>query len=352
MDEHALRRILEGGGGRFGAALRAGLWLPGKLYGFAMALRFAAYRRGWLASVRPPLPLVSVGNLTAGGSGKTPTVMLLARELAARGRRPGILLRGYRPDAAGRSDEEELYRRLCPGIVVRAGKDRLAQAGLARADGADVLLLDDGFQHFRLARNLDLALVDATSPWGGGNCLPGGLLREFPAALARAGVVLITRSDQRDPAFIRELRGEVARLAPKARIFAARHRPIRLYRLGGDELTLEALRGREVAALSGIARPEAFHATLAGLGAKVVLSFVGADHADFGREYVARAIAAADQRGAPLILTEKDAGKNVFAEMADINSGWKKNLWVLGVVQEIDSLPELLEMVEKAIAGG
>ena len=351
MNEHALRRLLEGGGGRAGRLIRVGLHLPGLVYGCLMAMRRGAYRRGWLPSRRLPAPVVSVGNVAAGGTGKTPFVLMLAREFSARGRRPGILLRGWRRDATGGSYEAELYRRLCPKAVVAAGANRLAAARLALEGGADMLLLDDGFQHRRIRRDMDVVLIDATSPWGGGNCLPGGLLREFPSALADGvQAVVITRSDQCEAASIKELRETIARLAPKAAVFAARHRPGRLHRLNGEDVGLAALRNLPVAAFSGIARPEAFHKTLESLGARVVLSFAGSDHADFDPEMIADALAGAGRLGARLVITEKDAAKTVFVRLAADRVGG--DIWTLGVDMELDRPGELLELVEKALEKG
>jgi tetraacyldisaccharide 4'-kinase len=276
---------------------------------------------------------------------------MLAREFLARGRRPGILLRGWRRDAGGRSDEAELYHRLCPEAVVAANADRLAAARLALDGGAEVLLLDDGFQHRRLHRDLDLVLIDAVSPWGGGNCLPGGLLREFPSALADGvQAIVITRSDQREPALIRELRKTIVRLAPNAAIFTARHRPARLRRLDGGDVGLAALLDLDVAAFSGIARPEAFHKTLESLGARIVLSFSGPDHADFGPEAIAPALAQAGRLGARLVTTEKDAAKTAFDQLAAEKAGG--DIWALGVDMELDRPGELLGLIEQALETG
>jgi tetraacyldisaccharide 4'-kinase len=322
---------------------RAGLWLPGKAYGAFMRARSLAYRRSWLPIAHLPVPTLSVGNLTAGGTGKTPFASLLARELSSLGRRPGILLRGYRRDAGCRSDEEELHRRLCPAAIVKADPDRLRSAQAAVEEGARVLILDDGFQRLSLARDLDFVLVDATSPWGGGNCLPGGLLREPKPALARAGLVVITRSDQADAESLSALAGEIARLAPKASVFRARHRPARLRRLDGSRLELDELRGREVAALCGIARPEAFRRTLESLGARVVHSVAGRDHAGFGAGFLVQALNQAASRKIPLMVTEKDAAGQAFSSLGREEGA--RNLWILGIDLELDDQASLRELL-------
>lgn len=348
MDEHAVRRILEGGGGGPGMMVRACLWLPGQAYGAAMRLRRSWYRQGWLSSFRALAPTISIGNLTAGGSGKTPLTVMLARELSARGRRPAILLRGYHSQD-GQSDEAVLYRRLCPNAIVEADRDRRAGAERALTAGADILLMDDGFQHLRLRRDMDIVLVDATAPWGGGNTIPGGLLREPKSALRAADAVILTRSDQVDDARRLEIRSEIKRLAPRALVLSARHRPERLMRLDGTSLLLQHLSGRRVVALSGIARPEAFQRTLQELGAVVVASLSGRDHDHFSREFLARARETARAEGAVLVTTEKDRAKKIFTELTDNisvdNNSVVEEFWILGIEQELEDREALLSRV-------
>ncbi|MCD7896737.1 MAG: tetraacyldisaccharide 4'-kinase [Planctomycetaceae bacterium] len=372
--EHEIRTLLEGGAGPVGTLVRAALWLPGKLYGGAMTLRRRGYERGLFRRYRPPVPVVSVGNITAGGSGKTPFVVLLARLLAEAGQRPAILLRGYRETAAGDSDEALLYNRQLPGIPVLVGRDRCRSAEAAVRDGATVLVMDDGMQHLRLDRTLDIVLVDATSPWGGGNTFPGGLLREPLSALRVAGAVVVTRSDQAPPDRVAAIRSRLAVLAPGARVFIARHAPVRLHDIAGATLNPSALDGREVVALSGIARPEAFAATLTSCGGRVVRSVNLPDHADIPPDVVASCLAEAVQRGAVVVTTEKDEGKirrflgappragfphgvwgapdreepeerreALYSNV--IRSGDAAALWVLGVDQEVRDLPEFREVV-------
>ncbi len=358
MDEHAVRRILEGGGGPGGALVRTLLWPPGKLYGLAMRLRRAAYRRGVFASARAELPVVSIGNLTAGGTGKTPMTAWLARELDALGWKTAILMRGYRRED-GVSDEAVLYQTLAPHALVVVNPDRRAGAHAAAAAGAGVILLDDGMQHLKLQRDMDIALIDATSPWGGGNTLPGGLLREPKTTLARAHAVVLTRSDQVPPERLAALRAEAGLLAPGTPIFTARHRPARLARMDGTALPLETLRGKTVVALSGVARPEAFLATLGQLGAVVVASVAGRDHAGFDREIVRAALKRAAEAGAAAIMTEKDRGRRFFSapepETADKtiatgHNGMEYNaILTLGVEQDVDGGDRLLALVRERI---
>lgn len=351
MDEHAVRRILEGGGGLAGKLIRGGLWFPGAVYGGLMQLRRAAYLTGLLDSSRATLPVISVGNLTAGGSGKTPFVVMLARMLSARGIRPGILLRGYRRSGEGQSDEEALYRLACPDAVVVANPDRVEGAALAAGAGAEALLLDDGFQHLRLKRDLDIVLVDASSPWGGGMPFPAGLLREPRSALAKANLVVVTRSDQRPSEFIGRLRDEIRALAPAAPILAARHRPSGARRLDGTAPPPEALAGKKVVALSGIARPEAFHLTLAGLGAEVVATFAQNDHRHFDLPYLRDVLAEARKADAIVVTTEKDGVKTIFSQLSDNIGVDNSNVWILEVRQEVDD-PETLDRLLAGVLAG
>ncbi|MCL2001488.1 MAG: tetraacyldisaccharide 4'-kinase, partial [Planctomycetes bacterium] len=276
-----------------------------------------------------PLPSISIGNLVAGGSGKTPLSVMLTRELLALGQKPAILLRGYRQTGDGYSDEAELFRRLCPEALVEIGANRLESARRAARCGATILLLDDGFQHLRMRRDLDIVLIDATSPWGGGNCLPGGLLREPRNAIEKAGAIVITRSDQREAPFIEGLRAEISALAASVPIFSARHRPARLNQMDGTAIPLDELDGRDVVALSGIARPEAFEKTLADLGARVVDSVAGRDHHHFNSAFLKHALVSAAARNALVVTTEKDRAKQFFPNRPKEMNGGRFWCWEL-----------------------
>lgn len=289
------------------------LRLPSALYAGAMAFRNALYDAGFLGVERLDASVVSVGNLSAGGTGKTPCVALVARELVARGRRPGILSRGYRRGAAERSDEGALLAQRLPDVPHVENADRAAGGRELEALGVDVVLLDDGFQHRRLARDLDLVLVDATRPFGLApasdgeravrSVLPRGLLREPMSGLRRADALIVTRCDQVGERELDALEDELRALAPQAALLRAIHRPARL-RAPGGELPLEALRGRAVQLVSGIGNPSAFERTARGLGARVEGAWRFPDHHAFRREELDAARAKGE-----LLVTEKDAPK-------------------------------------------
>jgi len=295
------------------------------LFRAAVALRGALYDRGLVAAARAPVPVVSVGNLAVGGAGKTPVAMAIAGRLLAAGRRPAVLSRGYRaassaprvvsdgrgprlgPAEAG--DEPWLVARRLPGVAVLCGPDRAALAREAvGASGADVLVLDDGFQHRRLRRDLDVVVVDAGNPWGNGHCLPAGPNREPRSALARAGLVWLTHADRAPPGALDRLRGEALRATGRPPV-ESRHAPRelvdgRLEPAGSPE----ALRGRRVGLLAGVARPESVRRTLEALGAEVAAVRAYPDHHPFTEAEVDEALAAAAAAGAGwLLTTEKDA---------------------------------------------
>jgi len=299
------------------AVCRALLSVPTLAYGAVMRLRDLAYERGWKGVAHVPVAVVSVGNITAGGTGKTPFTAWVVRLLLGAGRRPAVLSRGYGADArSGLDDENETLRRLIPEVPIVVDPDRVRGAGRAcREDGADVLVLDDGFQHRRLARDLDIVLIDALQPFGGGHLLPRGLLREPLTSLSRAGALVVTRSDQVSGGRLRAIRDRLAALAPAAPLALAVHRPVSVRAVGAavDEavpFSLEELEGERWGAFCGIGNPLAFRLTLEQMGVEVAFFRAFPDHHAYSPAEVARVVAGAVEAGCMgLITTEKDAVK-------------------------------------------
>lgn len=297
------------------------LRVPAALFGLAVRARRALYDRGWKQAARVGVPVVCAGNLSAGGTGKTPMVAWLVRELAALGFRPGILSRGYGAERGQRNDEALLLERLCPNTPHVASADRVAGARELVVRGVDVIVLDDGFQHRRLARDLDLVLVDATRPWGlpardgaAPVCalLPRGLLREPPSSLRRAHALVITRSDAVAAATLAALERELHASAPAAPIALARHRPTALFDQRGARAPLELLRGARADLVSAIGNPDAFRATVEALGAVIGEERRFPDHHRYTRADV-------EGLGAGktlLVTTAKDAVKLAPLEVA------------------------------------
>jgi len=297
-------------------ACRALLWPAEATYGAVVCVRDLFYGRGWLKAHRAGLPVISVGNITAGGTGKTPLVAWLARFLLARGHSPAILSRGYGQDAGlGVDDENAMLASLVPEAPVVVNPDRLEGARLAREHaGVDVLILDDGFQHRRIARDLDIVLLDALMPFGGGHLLPCGYLREPPGALGRADVVVLTRTDLVEPERLEEIKERVVRYAPHAAVACCVHNPCKLTEISrgqaGPEVPLGRLAHGRWAAFCGIGNPDGFRRTLEKLGAQVAVFFAFPDHHPYRAREVERVLQAATAAGCEgVVTTQKDAAK-------------------------------------------
>ena len=290
------------------------------LYGLFQCLRAGLYQSGTLSSKRLPRPVISVGNIAVGGTGKTPVTAYIARLLLGQGLRVAVLSRGYGGSREGQTtvvadgkslllsadecgDEPFLLASTIPGLMVVIGPDRHT-AGLLALDSLnpDVFLLDDGFQHLRLQRDLNILLVDYKHPFGNGWTLPAGLLREPPSAARRADLVIQTRC----PAG-----AEVAELVPGRPHCSARHLlgdaiPL----VGGEVLRLEALRGKKLLAFAGIAEPEGFFAGLRALGLNLVATLNFPDHAVYDAVALAEIADRLRTSGANLaVTTEKDGVK-------------------------------------------
>lgn len=334
------------------------------LYGATMRARAALYRSGALASERVGAPVISVGNITTGGTGKTPLVEWAARSLAREGRRVCILTRGYGRADEGRrvvvSDGERLLadareggdepRLLAEALVGAASvvcdADRVAAARWALEHlGAEVFVLDDGFQHLRLARDLDMVTLDATMPWGGGHLLPRGRLREPPSALGRAGCVIITRADlARD---LESLRAEVVRLSEgRALVLTARTRTLRLRSVDGHPDAEEfegTATGRRVGAFCALGNPEAFFAHLRKDGHELCYTRAFPDHHVFDESELDAVAREALSRGArAVLLTAKDAVKIQPRRFA-------LPFFVVEIGLEFDDEGELLRLLKEAI---
>jgi tetraacyldisaccharide 4'-kinase len=280
---------------------RAGLLPLSALWRAWMGVRWAVYRRGWLPRHELPLPSVAVGNLTVGGSGKTPLAIWIARFYAERGITPGILLRGYRG-----GDEALVHAHAVPDAHVIADPNRLDGAERALARGAKVLVLDDAFQRLDLRPDLNLAVVSAETTRAVRWPLPAGPWREPWGALARADALVITRKRASREAAERL----AATLAPRvAGPVAIAHLGLARFEglLSAERMAPEALAGRRVVAASAIADPEAFVSQTKATGAAVQVA-TWKDHHGYRQEDIAW-LAHAARRADHVVITEKDAVK-------------------------------------------
>lgn len=284
------------------------------------------------AAVSAHVPVISVGNITAGGTGKTPCILMLAELFFSIGKKPAIISRGYKSGlekeggcvSDGRSilvsqqmagDEPYMMARKLPSVPIFIGKDRIASVKRAEEMGVGILLLDDGFQYWKLRRDQDIILIDATNPFGYGHGLPRGLLREPLDALSRASLFILTKSDQVHLTDLMEIREELARLAPGVPVLSSTHAPSKVvpyekWKAFLHEGTLEDVRMKKAYLVSGIGNPAAFKKTAKEAGLRPVGEMTFPDHHRYTEEDLRNAISEAKAKGAELIvMTEKDAVK-------------------------------------------
>jgi tetraacyldisaccharide 4'-kinase len=291
---------------------------------------------------------VSVGNFTLGGTGKTPCVEYLGRYFLEHGRQVVILSRGYGGDG-GPNDEALVLEQNLPEVPHVQGPDRVILASAAVHDlAADILVLDDGFQHRRLARDLDLVLIDVTDPWGLKYLFPRGWLREPLTGLRRASAVILTRCNQVHPGERGRLRETVARFAPQVPIVETSHRPVDL--VNGDRISTELgrLAGRAVAAFCAIGNPEAFRRTLITLGANVLAWRTFHDHHRYSRQDVEELQNWASQLPANcwIVTTQKDLVKIRQTRLGG------KELWAVRICFRVDSGEgEFHNMLDRLMSG-
>lgn len=281
-------------------------------YGMAVGARNLLFDLRLRRARRLPRTTISVGNITTGGTGKTPMVIDLARRLIAMQARPAILLRGYHA-AQGRSDEADvLTHALGEDVTVVANPDRFAgaQIALTRDPTITVFILDDGYQHRQVSRDLDLILIDATAPFGFDHLLPRGLLREPVANLARARGVIVTRADQVTAEERTVLDRQIIQHSGRPPLAHAVHRWAGFLDAEDQPVPVDALRTRRVMAVTGIGNPEAFEATLRTHTAGVVHHLKLDDHYDYANlAPIDGAVESAGKSPTPpdaIVTTEKD----------------------------------------------
>lgn len=343
LEQFIIDVIIHNRRGMRAAFLRTAFWFLSGIYSGAVRLRLKLYRERFLHDHHLGVPVISIGNITVGGTGKTPVVELFAKALLAQGRRVAILSRGYKSkrqrkiplswriaaklglarqprellprvvsdgekvllDSYVAGDEPFMLAQNCKGVPVVVDRNRVkAGAHAIRKFGADVLILDDGLQYLKLKHRHDIVLVDKTAPFGTGFMLPRGTLREPPSSLRRASYIFLTKSDGDSGEIIEQIRKH----NPVAEIIECRHRPVHFEHIHtGERLPLDTFRGKYVGALSGIAVPESFENGLRKLGAKVHWTSRFTDHHRFQEKDITQFIERCEKADAHAILTtEKD----------------------------------------------
>ena len=307
--------------GRAPVLVRAGLAAAAAAYRAALAARSASFRIGLFSTHHLPVPVISIGNVTVGGSGKTPLAETVALALAEMGARPAVISRGYgrrsrgvrivadgsgvllRADEGG--DEPVLLAERLPGIPVVVGENRFEAGAVALGRcGAGSLVLDDGFQHKTLAKDLELVAVSGRQPWGSGRLFPRGSLREPLSAFRRADIVVVTNAAT--SAVTSDIAHVLRRKGSRAVVLSGSYQATALRRDERSE-SPQALAGRRVLVLAGLAAPEGFVATADGLGAEVVGLAEFPDHYWYSAGDLARVATLARDKGAEAVLTtEKD----------------------------------------------
>jgi tetraacyldisaccharide 4'-kinase len=349
----------------------------GSLYGAAIKARCALYRSGRFRSHELGAPVISVGNLTTGGTGKTPLTGWIARQLAQQGRRVCILTRGYKrlepatrvvvsdgieilADANRAGDEAlMLAERLKGRAAVICDADRVSAAVWARENlESDAFVLDDGFQHLRVARDLNILTVDATNPWGNGRLFPAGILRELPAALARADCVVITRADDSDQT--EELRRRINELSGGRLILRSRMTLSGLRPVGGREFPIGAdkVKSLRVAAFCGVGNPQSFFSLAQSCfslaqscfsldrraGYQLCHTQAFRDHHSYTQNDIDRVVRESIERGAQVLLTTAKDEVKLRALSFEIPC------YAADIEIEIENEERLIALIDRAVA--
>jgi len=354
--------------------LRFLLAAAARSYSIAIALRNFLYSKGWLKTYRANAVVISIGNITVGGTGKTPLVIWLCNtisqisELKSQNYKCAILTRGYKAiknykmKTRKYEDEPVILARSCPLAKVIMNPDRVAGAEEAiNKFGANVLVMDDGFQHRRLARDLDIVTIDCTRPFGYGKLLPAGLLREPVASLSRAETIVLTRCDKVSQAELAAVEEKLKSVNPNIVIARSIHAPVCAKSLGQKEIGLEELKNKKIFAFCGIGNPQAFLSTIEKMGLNLVGSEIYNDHHHYTDNDITDIYEQACYLGVDLILTtQKDWTKTALLTPQTVNlpgsdqSTVKRNILFAYLVVELKFVAgedKLTDLIEQALAG-
>lgn len=347
--------------GKVLSLFRSLFFILSRFYYIAIKVRWFIHRLGVVPQTRVPCTVISVGNITWGGTGKTPAVIMIAKLLQEMGKKVAVLSRGYRMEKrrdkkseisivsdgkrvilSSREAGEEPYllSKNLPGVPIIVGKNRI-EAGkyVIEKFATEVLILDDGFQYWRLTRDLDIVTIDSLNPYGNDYLIPRGPLREPISHLSRADIFLLTRANLVSREDLDRIIGDLGRLNPESIILESVHRPKYLQgSFSGEKESLNFIKDRKVVAFSSIGNPYSFEKTLEGLGAKIVKIFQFPDHHNYDRrdlrEIETTCRTDLEKGKAIAVTTEKDGvqlEKLIYPEADRVF--WE--IWVLKVELEI-----------------
>ncbi len=353
MNQQAYRKLISGEStGLAAVTLRLFLAIAAAAYSIGIRLRNFLYSKRWLKTYTADVPVISVGNITTGGTGKTPLVIWLCKFLQQKEIRCAVLTRGYKTHTQTRVtiDEPVILAESCPEAKIIVNPDRVeAAAEAVNKVGAKVLIMDDGFQHRRLHRDLDIVTIDGTCPFGYGKLLPAGLLREPLDSLKRADAAVVTRCDQISESKLSQIEKKLQLINLDMIIAKSIHNPICAKSVTGEEITIEQLRSRKIFAFCGIGNPDAFLNTIRSTGANLVGSKIYNDHYHYTDSDIDDIHGQANRLEADLILTtQKDWTRTTLPASA------KKDIPFAYLAVELKILAgedKLKELIGDALAG-
>jgi tetraacyldisaccharide 4'-kinase len=362
VNQETYKKLINGqNSGLFASVVRLLLNIIAVFYGLGISLRNWLYDEGQAKSyavtaaglvtsdrTQTAVPVISVGNITVGGTGKTPLVIWLCNMFREQNVNCAILTRGYKA-AKGENDEPGMLAKNCPGTAVVVNPDRLTGAIEAvKKNRAQVLIMDDGFQHRRLHRDIDIVTIDAMQPFGYGRLLPAGLLREPISSLKRAHAVIITRCDLVSRNNLTELISAINKISPDSIVAQTIHSPV--FSVSGDkQMPVKELKGKKIYAFCGIANPEAFLATVGMVGADIVGSKIYDDHHNYTANDVDDIYSDSAKSGARIILTtEKDYNK---ISLPASGRGDLVLAYLAVRLQFVDGVDRIRELIERSLAG-
>ena len=360
MNQQAYRNLISGRSTEPTAAiLRFFIGVASVGYSLVVRLRSFLYSKRWLEVHTTDVPVISIGNITTGGTGKTPLVIWLCKFLQQKDFRCAVLTRGYKTRTQTRAtsdeqratiDEPAILAESCPQAKVIVNPNRVEAAVEAVSKfGAKVLIMDDGFQHRKLHRDLDIVTIDGTCPFGYGKVLPAGLLREPVVFLKRADAVVVTRCDQISESELSQIEKELQLIDPDMIIAKSVHNLICAKSTAGEKITIEQLKDKKIFAFCGIGNPDAFLNTIRNTGANLVGSKIYNDHYHYTNDCLADIYEQARCLKADLILTtQKDWTRTALLTSA------KKDIPFAYLAVEIKFLTgedKLKQLIEDALAG-